>query len=417
MTTQVANPVADPAAEPGAGPRADPAAAPSARRRTSTRRRLSGRRALVVLVVLMLLVGAAAVMGLRRDGSTRGEGEATTTSTTTARVRQQDLVVTETVTGQLGFDDARDLATFRSGVVTRAASEGTTVRSGAVVYAVNREPMVLLTGDEPAYRALSTASADGADVQQLERALVALGYGDGVSVDRRYTAATADAVREWEDDLGRADPDGTVSLADVVFAPGPVRVSAQQAPPGTQVQSGSTVLTVTSTTPIVSVDLDAGRADEVAVADRVDLDLPNGTSSTGTVSRIGAAESGGSASGSASSPGAGGQGSGATEGDPTFPVEVALRDPAKAKNLTGGDVEVSFETSRQEDALTVPVAALVALSEGGYAVEVAGDAGQASASGGSATRLLPVEVGTISDDTAAITGDGVRDGLVVVVPR
>ena len=60
-----------------------------------------------------------------------------------------------------------------------------------------------------------------------------------------------------------------------------------------------------------------------------------------------------------------------------------------------------------EDVIAVPVAALLALAEGGYAVEV--DAG------GGATRLVAVEPGFFADGLVEVSG-GLEPGDRVVVP-
>jgi hypothetical protein len=58
--------------------------------------------------------------------------------------------------------------------------------------------------------------------------------------------------------------------------------------------------------------------------------------------------------------------------------------------------------------LAVPVTALVALSEGGYAVEVQGADGT--------TRLIAVETGLFADGTVEVTGSGLEAGMLVIVP-
>ncbi|MDP1819740.1 MAG: hypothetical protein Q8K58_07560 [Acidimicrobiales bacterium] len=57
----------------------------------------------------------------------------------------------------------------------------------------------------------------------------------------------------------------------------------------------------------------------------------------------------------------------------------------------------------------MPVTALLALAEGGYAVELVSGAG-------SGARLVPVEVGTHADGWVGIEGDGIEPGAAVVVP-
>ena len=67
----------------------------------------------------------------------------------------------------------------------------------------------------------------------------------------------------------------------------------------------------------------------------------------------------------------------------------------------------------EPDAFVVPVSALVALAEGGYALEVVTGS---AADGTPTTTLIPVEPGLFTDGFVSITGDQVKAGLQVVVP-
>jgi multidrug efflux pump subunit AcrA (membrane-fusion protein) len=58
--------------------------------------------------------------------------------------------------------------------------------------------------------------------------------------------------------------------------------------------------------------------------------------------------------------------------------------------------------------LAVPVDALLALAEGGYAVEVVNADGS--------TRLVRVEPGMYADTFVQITARGLKEGMKVVVP-
>ena len=58
--------------------------------------------------------------------------------------------------------------------------------------------------------------------------------------------------------------------------------------------------------------------------------------------------------------------------------------------------------------LAVPVTALLALSEGGYAVEVVVEDGS--------RLLIGVEPGLFSDGFVEVAGNGLVDGMQVVVP-
>jgi HlyD family secretion protein len=212
-------------------------------------------------------------------------------------------------------------------------------------------------------------------------------------------------VEAWEEALGRSDPDGVVALGDVVFAPSDVRIAEVTADTGTQVQSGAEVVQATATTKVVTLGLTVDQVANVEAGTPVTVTLPDGTEATGTIVNV-SSEPSTDDGGDGSTGGSGGGGG----GDETFPVTVALDDPAAAGAFESGTVDVSVERSRTEDATAVPVIALLALREGGYAVQVADD----TQSGG--YTLVPVEVGTIADEWAQVTGDGIEPGVDVVVP-
>ena len=70
---------------------------------------------------------------------------------------------------------------------------------------------------------------------------------------------------------------------------------------------------------------------------------------------------------------------------------------------------VHVVTESHPDVLAVPVNALVALLEGGYAVEVVDADG--------ARRYVGVETGLFEDGKVEVAGDGIAAGDLVVVPR
>lgn len=347
---------------------------------------------LVVAAVVLTATGATvALVNLR--GSAGGTPAAEETST--AVLQRQDLVVNDSFAGTLGYGEARDLFSERSGVVTAVAEATSVISPGGELFRIDFEPTVLLAGDVPAYRELDTSSSDGPDIRQLEQGLADAGHGAGVTVDEDFTSATAAAVARWEEALGRAEPDGKVELGDVIFLPDPVRVSSVTTQKGSRVASGATVLTATPTERVVEVGLQASRADELEPGTKVQLTLPDDTETAGTVASVGAL------SDTSDAPG---------RGAATVPVVITLDDPAAAGDFETGSVDVDIERSRQEGAIVAPVTALVALAEGGYAVQLVDD----SAPGG--YRLVAVEIATSTNQLVAITGDGIEAGAEVVVP-
>ena len=352
------------------------------------------RRRVVAVVVAVAAVAAAASGAAATAGRSAAQDRTVAApALPTEPLARRDLVVTETFTGELAYAGLRTLTTGRAGTVTTVAPVGSVLTVGQVLYSVDLEPAVLLVGEVPAFRALDVDVSDGPDVRQLEQALADLGYGTDLTVDDHFTSVTAAAVTRWEADLGRAAPDGVVEPGDVVFAAGDVRVSEVLAAVGARVTTGGAVLAVTSTGTLVTVDLDVNRADVVETGTVVALTLPGGVASSGTISSIGTQPE-------------------VTPNDPsataTVPVEITLDDPAAAGTFDSGSVDVALERSREDRVLAAPVTALLALAEGGYALEVVDGAG--------ASHLVGVSIGTIADGYVAVTGDGVAAGVSVVVP-
>ncbi len=169
---------------------------------------------------------------------------------------------------------------------------GQVIRQDQRVYSVSNESVPLLYGSIAAYRAFYLGMSNGADVGELTRDLIALGYGAGLSHSNHYSDATAAAVKRWQRARGVAAT-GEILLGQVVFEPGPIRVTSVTASVGSSIGGGGagasgasgggggTVLTATGTTPIVTVDLDVTQEYLVKPGDAVSIVLPDGTSTVG----------------------------------------------------------------------------------------------------------------------------------------
>ncbi|MEU2432149.1 peptidoglycan-binding domain-containing protein [Streptomyces sp. NPDC007861] len=375
---------------------------------SSDRRRRPVRTVLIAAaVVVTATAGGLAGTGVLGGGSDDGAAAAPSGPPSTAKVRKTTLTRTETVTGALGYGEAASVQAPApvggaeggvTGVVTWLPAEGTTIRRGAPVYSVDDRKVPLLYGSTPLYRTLKTGS-EGKDVEQLERNLAELGYG-GFTVDREFTGATADAVKEWQDDLGRAGT-GTVAPGDAVVASGARRVAGVQATSGSSL-SGP-VLTWTGTERIVTVDLEVRYEDLVDDGTKATVALPDGTEVDAEVGDVGTAATAAPAEGGAAAP------SGKTaSGEATIPVTLTVEDQKKLGRYQAAPVDVTLKAETRKDVLAVPVNALVALREGGYALETVGTQGIA---------YVPVELGMFAGGMVEISGTGVTDGLVVGVPE
>src|SRR5580692_5208355 len=305
------------------------------------------------------------------------------------------------------------------GTFTWLPAVGQTIRQGRAIYQVSGTPVVLLYGNVPAYRDLSEGMT-GADVTELNTGLVKLGYATASALGPRsgwdyFSGETAYALGLLQAHLGLTQT-GTLPLGQAVFLPGAIQVTGlgTGAVPGGSAAAGATVLTGSSLTPVVTMDLDASLQTEVAVGNKVSVTLPDGSVTPGVISSVSTATSSSSSSSSSSSangsnsgnsgPSSGGSGSSAA----TITVVVSLTDPKAAGSLTQVPVQVTITTGSVGSVLIVPVDALLAQPGGGYAVEVTGPGGH---------HLVKVTPGLFDDaaGTVQVTGN-LAPGQRVVVP-
>ena len=353
------------------------------------------RRALVVgggvAALVLASVGAAVLLGRPADA-----GDAAAAPPATAPVTRATLAETEDLDGTLGYGEPTAVTGQLGGTLTWRAPDGAVVEPGAPLYRVDETPVVLLAGTTPAYRDLR-AGDEGADVRQLEEGLRALGYS-GFTVDDAYTASTATAVSGWQRDAGLPRT-GVVERGRVVFLPGAVRVAGAAVDVGAALAPGQPVLETTGTGREVAVDLDVQRRGSVAEGQAVTVVLPDGTEVPGTVAAVGSVAR--EAEGSDASPAGAG-----TSGGATVRVTVAV-GTAEVAAYDQAPVTVRVVSAERPEVLTVPVAALLAVPGGGYAVEVVT---------GSGTEVVPVTTGLFADGRVEVSGDGIAEGTRVGVP-
>jgi peptidoglycan hydrolase-like protein with peptidoglycan-binding domain len=302
-------------------------------------------------------------------------------------VERRDLVERENVGGTLGYGATTDGASPRAGTLTRVPPAGSVVSRGEALFDVDAEPVPVLYGDLPLYRDLRSGVSDGADVRQLEENLTELGYGVSLIVDEHFDGATSAALRQWQADLG-VERTGALHRSDVVLTDGPVRVAEVVAKKGSSVGPGQPVLRTTGTRRLVTVRLEVTRQSLAQVGAPAGVVLPDRREVPGTVMAVGTVASRDGNSGAAK-----------------IDVTVALDDDAAAGSLAEAPVEVRLTRATAEDALVVPVRALLALAEGGYAVEAVHRG---------ARRLVAVDLGAFADGYVQVTGD-IRPGARVVV--
>jgi multidrug efflux system membrane fusion protein len=361
---------------------------------TGRRRRRIGR--LMVAAVVVLAASATTVAGVFvLPGGERGGQARSDLPPATAQVTRQTLVDTQSEDGELGYGAGMLVTARLAGTVTALPAPGSTLKRGRALYRVDNTPVVLLYGSLPAYRVLSPG-AKGADVKQLEQNLKALGYS-GFTVDDEYSVRTADAVREWQDDLGLPES-GVVELGRVVYATGPVRVDEQKAAVGDAAQPGTAVLTYTRSARVITVELDVSEARLARKGAAVVVSLSDDKTVPGTIVKTRTVIDTDTGSG---------DGDGANEPKRKIEVTVTVDDEKALARLDQATLKVAFTASSRKDVLTVPVAALLALAEGGYGVQMVD---------GTATRIVPVRTGLFAGGRVEVSGEGLSEGMTVGMP-
>ena len=268
----------------------------------------------------------------------------------------------------------------------------------------------LFYGEGAAWRSMSIDSTPGPDIQWLETNLVALGYGD-LEVDDVFDSETTDAVVAWQQDVG-VTATGEVPLGQVVFIAGPAPVSALAVSRGDMVNEGAVLYELTAvelvsstvgpdgvqdqtvTAQRVTARLDLVDQDLLALGTPVTIELPDDTEVAGEVIELGAVPVIVSAT--------------EQSGESSYLDVVIAPQESVDPNWTGATVQVRFATEIAQGVLSVPVSALLALQEGGYAVEIV----QADGS----VRLVGVGTGLFADGFVEVSGNGLAPDLEVVIP-
>jgi peptidoglycan hydrolase-like protein with peptidoglycan-binding domain len=363
------------------------------------------RKLLATAAAVVVIVGAAGGLVLAWRSTADRPAASPALPPARAEVTRTTLVETKTVSGTLGYGDTTPISAVGTGTFTWIAPVGSTVERGEPLFRIDERPVVALYGSVPMYRTLrvgaGAAGIQGTDVLQLKENLAALGY-TGFGVDLTYTAATAEAVQTWQTDLG-LPANGTIELGQVVFTPGPVRIAGHAAHVGDGLgERGMPVLNYTGTTKLVSVELDVADQALAAQGRKVTVTVPRREPVDGTIGKVGTVitvlEEPGAAQGGTSSAASGAR----------IRVTVTIADQDALGSLDAAPVDVDFVSQERKEVLTVPVAALLALADGGFGLEVI-DA--------DTTRIVPVKTGMFATGRVEVSGEGIAEGIQVGVPE
>jgi peptidoglycan hydrolase-like protein with peptidoglycan-binding domain len=352
-------------------------------------RRLSGVRVRPRWLVLGAVVVAGAVVAIVVASRGGSNSPSATASTATATVARRDLVDRASESGELDYADKTTLAGKLQGTVTWLPDEGSTVHRGGTLYRVDDEPVALMYGHVPVWRAFSSGMSDGPDVKELERNLAKLGYDPG-TVDDHFSSSTASAVKAWQKDEG-LDQTGSVDLGRVVFAAGAQRIGQVTASIGGQ--ASGPLMGLSSTRHVATANIDAAQQTLVHKGDPVLVELPSGDDVRGRISNVSrVAKSSQQANSGA-----------------TIAIEVSFSTKTHLPDLDQAPVTIKIAQQRERNALSVPITALIAQPGAGFTVEVVHSDGRHT--------FVPVQTGLFASGYVQVSGSGLEPGTRVVVPQ
>lgn len=434
-----------------------------------------GRKKAVLLgVVAVLLAGGVGAGWLWAGGGGKTHEPEAGPKIRQVAVAKTDMSGGREMEGTLGYDSVRTIRGTGEGVVTWLPKQGATVARGEQLYRIDERATVVFYGSTPLYRRLDTPGSVGRDIRVVAENLKAAGYDIGqqpapgtvvqqrTPVDQRtpadagsptptgtdqkttepgsgpspsaqdddagqgtragkpaedrmgkgqssepsrqvtvkegdgvLTEGLMSAIKRWQKSVG-IEPTGVLESSDVVVTRSAVRVSEVSAQPGDA--AANELLSVTATTKSVHVPVETLDLGTIKAGQKVTVVLPGGTETAGEVATIGttikADEEGESSAGVTK-----------------INVTVSVDDAEAVKGIDAAPVQVRFQGEAKKGVLAVPVGALLALREGGYAVRLAeGRSVEGRSAGG---RLVPVDTGMFARGLVEISGEGIAEGVKV----
>ncbi|MFF0013105.1 hypothetical protein [Streptomyces sp. NPDC005374] len=384
------------------------------------------RKRVVIAVAALLTAGVVGVSltGVRSGGKPSGAAASGAPPVSTVAVVRTDLSSTLSLNGTLGYGRTLSVKGGKDGLVTQLPAVGAKVSRGKSLYRLDDRPVPVFYGTTPLFRPLDTRGLMGRDVKVVADNLRALGYDIGAQpasgswVAQRpeptgaasaspssspspspspsyvrvkpgegvLTASLIAAVGRWQTQVGMPST-GVLGAGDVAVLPGEVRVGAVQAQPGDP--ATGTLMAVTGTAKSVSVPVDATDVDSIQQGDTATVTLPDNSAAQGAVSAI------------STDAQAADQAGGDSGGTPQLVVTLSLDSTAALRRLNSAPVKVQFTGQTKRGVLAVPVGALLALSGGGYALQLPGG------------RLLAVETGMFAKGLVEVSGTGITAGTKV----
>lgn len=356
--------------------------------------RRAPRRSVIIIaaVVAVAIAGALIVAAWATVNISSAQPTDSAAPVETTTVERRDLSETEDFPGTLAFGVATPVK-GGAGVLTELPVVGTVLDRGSVAFRMNDLPVPVFIGATPLFRPLDAVGLAGNDVLMVATNLSADGFYTGTlptdPTKAVWTSKLVKATKAWQRAAGLAQT-GVISPGDVVVLGAASRVSSVTANLGDS--ASGTVLSVTGISKAVSVEVSAADAAKLAIGTAVTVILPDGSPAPATVTAIGTVvkDTSDDASG------------GSANAVPTLTITVAPDSQDSVAGLDYAAVKVRVVTDSRTAVLAVPVEALLALAEGGYALQKADGS------------LVAVTTGMFDGDVVEVSGAGLTEGMTIV---
>ena len=220
-------------------------------------------------------------------------------------------------------------------------------------------------------------------------------YNDGVD----QAAELAKAKEELEE-LELASKSATFSPTNAYASETPIIVGSYINDVGSAVVLNSPLYNISSIGIEVVFQVDATDQETVSLGDSVEIELPTNERVPTVITFIDQVVT-------------------QTQAGEFIEVTLEVLNPEEIEAYDQAPVKVFVTTEISENVLYVPVNALLALAEGGYALEVydgALDSGTFEGESGVDTSYVAVEIGVFTDGFVEVKGN-ISEGQIVVVPR